>query len=284
MIWGLDLTAHSGADHIVEGFGINLVDMSPRDSQVLYEPTASDHLLATKLARRAGEALLKVRSRLINADQSTLRSTGDKISHELITGALARERPNDAVLSEEGKDDPRRLESDRVWIIDPLDGTREFGEPPRTDWAVHVALCERGLPTAAAVALPAVGVVLTTDRTPFLAATSPARPRVMASRTRPGRAAEIVASAISGDVVSLGSAGAKAMAVVRGEAEVYVHTGGQFEWDSCAPVGVCLTAGLHASRIDGSQLVYNSADPYLPDLLICRPELKDDCLDALRCL
>ncbi|HEX7444230.1 MAG TPA: 3'(2'),5'-bisphosphate nucleotidase CysQ, partial [Acidimicrobiales bacterium] len=190
----------------------------------------------------------------------------------------------DAVLSEEGRDDPARLTAARVWIVDPLDGTREFGEPPRTDWAVHVALVVAGRPVAGAVALPALGLTLGTRPAPSplppLPA-SPYTPRVIVSRSRPPAAATWLAEHLGGELVPMGSAGAKAMAVVRGEADVYAHSGGQFEWDSCAPVAVAAAAGLHVSRLDGSPLRYNNADPYLPDLLICRRELADASLQAL---
>ncbi|MFV2039905.1 MAG: 3'(2'),5'-bisphosphate nucleotidase CysQ, partial [Acidimicrobiales bacterium] len=187
-------------------------------------------------------------------------------------------RPADAVLSEEGSDDPSRLTAARVWIIDPLDGTREFGEPPRTDWAVHVALVENGRPTAGAVALPALGVTLSTCFPPTLPAATGGAPRIICSRTRPGPAAELLGDKLDGELIYMGSAGAKAMAVVRGDADIYAHTGGQYEWDSCAPVAVAEAAGLHTSRLDGSPLVYNTPDPYLPDLLICRRELAEQVL------
>ena len=185
------------------------------------------------------------------------------------------------MLSEEGKDDQARLGADRVWIVDPLDGTREFGEVPRTDWAVHVALVEDGVPTAGAVALPGLRLTLSTAE-PATLPDAPRWPaRVICSRTRPGPAAETVVAALGGELVTMGSAGAKTMAVLRGEADIYPHTGGQYEWDSCAPVAVALAAGLHASRLDGSPLRYNQADVYLPDLLVCRPELLEATLAAL---
>ncbi len=194
---------------------------------------------------------------------------------------LGELHPEDAVLSEEGKDDARRLDAERVWIIDPLDGTREFGEPPRTDWAVHVALVIGGEPVAGAVALPARGLVLSTAAPPSL--TNPSHAiRLAVSRTRPPAAAEQLAGALGAELVPMGSAGAKAMAVVLGEADVYAHSGGQYEWDSAAPVAVARSAGLHCSRLDGAPLVYNRPDSWLPDLLICRPELAERVLAALR--
>ncbi len=244
---------------------------------------AADHELAAELARRAGEVLLTVRAELTGAGASgaDLKDTGDRRAHELLMALIAAARPNDAVLSEEGKDDKARLGADRVWIIDPLDGTREFGEPPRSDWAVHVALVENHTPTAGAVGLPALGLTLSTASPP---PTPPVRldsPRVIASRTRPGPAAETLVDALSGELIHMGSAGAKAMAVVRGEADIYAHTGGQYEWDSCAPVAVAAAAGLHVSRLDGSPLRYNQDDVYLPDLLICHDALVGPVLDAL---
>src|SRR4051812_18182993 len=196
-------------------------------------------------------------------------------------GLAERLTAGDAVLSEEGKDDAARLEAARVWIVDPLDGTREFGEPPRSDWAVHVALVVASAPVAGAVALPALEMVLGTSPAAVLPPAFDGPPRVIVSRSRPPAAATWLADQLAGQLVELGSAGAKAMAVVRGQADIYAHSGGQYEWDSCAPVAVAAAAGLHASRIDGSPLVYNRAEPYLPDLLICRPELAVEALAAL---
>jgi 3'(2'), 5'-bisphosphate nucleotidase len=242
-----------------------------------------DHALAARLATEAGRLLVKLRADLLEggADPGTLKDEGDRRANELLLASLHRERPDDAVLSEEAKDDPARLAASRVWIIDPLDGTREFGEPPRTDWAVHVALVEDGEPVAGAVALPALEQTLSTSSPPELAPAVDGPPRVVVSRTRPPAAAVTLAEALGAVLVEMGSAGAKAMAVVRGEVDVYAHSGGQYEWDSCAPVAVAAAAGLHVSRIDGSPLRYNNADPYLPDLLICRPELAEASIDAL---
>ena len=244
--------------------------------------TPEDHALAEALATTAGNLLCEVRARLADegATRQELREAGDRQAHDLLMAALATERPGDAVLSEEGaahRVHPDRSGAQRVWIIDPLDGTREFSEPPRTDWAVHVALAEGGLPTVGAVALPALGVTLSTDAAAEATEFSPvpAQPRVVVSRTRPPAEALAVAEALGGVLVEMGSAGAKAMALVRGEADVYVHSGGQYEWDNCAPVAVAAQVGLHTSRLDGSPLTYNHADPYLPDLVICRAELAD---------
>lgn len=244
--------------------------------------TPDDHRLAADLATRAGELLVDVRAELADTvDGKTLKDEGDRRSHEFLMRLLAEHRPDDAVLSEEGKDDLDRLSAARVWIVDPLDGTREFGEPPRSDWAVHVALVEAGAPTAGAVALPGLGVTLHSGEPPEVPAAPEGGPRIICSRTRPGPAAERLAEVLDGELIYMGSAGAKAMAVVRGEADIYAHTGGQYEWDSCAPVAVAQAAGLSATRLDGSPLVYNNEDTYLPDLLICRPELTDAVLGVL---
>ena len=249
-------------------------------------PTAPavDHILAADLAGRAGELLLEIRRPLEQGeapDAQAVKDDGDRRANDLLLEALAAERSSDATLSEESKDDRSRLEAERVWIIDPLDGTREFGEPPRVDWAVHVALVVDGRPVAGAVALPAIGQVLSSDPPETVALPHTGRPRLVVSRTRPPAAATFVAAQLDAELVEMGSAGAKAMSVIRGESDAYVHSGGQYEWDSCAPVAVAQAAGLHCSRIDGSPLMYNNPDPYLPDLLICRPELADDVLAAL---
>jgi 3'(2'), 5'-bisphosphate nucleotidase len=245
--------------------------------------STADHELAAAIARQAGELLLDVRAaaEAEGADDKTTRSRGDLTSNDLILAELARERPGDAVLSEESKDDPIRLTAERVWIVDPLDGTREFAEFGRTDWAVHVALVSTGTPIAAAVALPALGEVLSTVSPPPLPAAHAGAPRLVVSRTRPPKITDHLAKVLSAELVPMGSAGAKAMAVVRGEVDVYAHGGGQYEWDSAAPVGVAAAAGLHVSRLDGSPLVYNQPDPYMPDLLVCRPELAAAVLAAI---
>jgi 3'(2'), 5'-bisphosphate nucleotidase len=245
---------------------------------------AADHELAASLATQAGELLIRLRSELTDrgASAKELKDEGDRQSHELLMAALAEARPGDAVLSEEGKDDKARLDAERVWIVDPVDGTREFSEPPRSDWAVHVALVIDGAVAGGAVALPALGETLGTGPlAPSLAPADPGSPRVVVSRTRPPEAAMTVVEALEGRLVEMGSAGAKTMSVVRGESDVYVHSGGQYEWDSAAPVAVAQAAGLHTSRIDGSPLVYNRPDPYLPDLLVCRSEYTDAVLAAL---
>lgn len=226
----------------------------------------ADSRLAAELATHAGELLLELRA------SGGTGAQGDSQSNEFLTRELSRARPDDAILSEESADDPRRLTADRVWIIDPLDGTKEFGLTGRSDWAVHVALWERGREiTAAAVALPALGTIYSTDDLAPTPHTGDDR-RILVSASRPPSCAAHVASAFEAELTGMGSAGAKTMAVLRGEADAYLHAGGQYEWDSAAPAGVALAAGLHASRLDGSPLRYNQTDPYLPDLLICRVE------------
>ena len=237
----------------------------------------TDHELAALLASEAGRLLLDVRTEFADASAEDRKAAGDKRSHDFLMAALAAERPGDAVLSEEGVDDPVRLSAQRVWIVDPLDGTREFSELDRTDWAVHVALWEAGELVAGAGALPAQDITLAT---PSVAAPppSPAVPRIVVSRTRPPAVALAVKEALGGELVEMGSAGAKVASVVQGLSDVYVHAGGQYEWDSAAPVAVARAAGLHTSRIDGSPLIYNQRDSKLPDLIVCRPELAEAVL------
>ena len=237
----------------------------------------NDHEVAARLATEAGQLLLAVREELADATAAERKAAGDKRSHDYLMEALARERPDDAVLSEEGVDDPVRLSAQRVWIVDPLDGTREFSELGREDWAVHVALWQSGALVAGAVALPAQGVTLATpDPAPPPAHSG--EPRIVVSRTRPPAVALQVRDQLNGALVEMGSAGAKVAAVIQGLADIYVHAGGQYEWDSAAPVAVARAAGLHTSRIDGSPLEYNRADPLLPDLVVCRPEYADAVL------
>ena len=242
---------------------------------------SDDGRLAADLAAEAGRRLLARRDRGGDADE--LRRDGDRLSHEFLAAELARERPGDAVLSEEGSDDTARLSSSRVWIVDPLDGTREFGEAGRSDWAVHVALWEAGELTAGAVALPAEGSVLSTaDPHPAAAlAAGNGQLRFMVSRTRPPEFVQRLSDQAGAALLPLGSAGAKAAQVICGAADAYVHSGGQYEWDSAAPVAVARAAGLHASRIDGSELRYNQEHPWMPDILICRPALAGMLLGAI---
>ena len=211
--------------------------------------TSDDHVLAAELAEQAGTRLLDLRAAGGSPDE--LRKAGDRLSHEFLAAELAARRPGDAVLSEEGRDNPARLSAHRVWIVDPLDGTREFGEAGRTDWAVHVALWDRGSLTAGAVALPAQGQVLSTAAPPVVPSTAPGGPglagrnlRVVVSRTRPPAFLERLSELAGLTLVPLGSAGAKAAAVMQGAADAYVHAGGQYEWDSAAPVAVAVGGGL----------------------------------------
>ncbi len=232
-----------------------------------------DNALAALLAYEAGAGLLELQREAVanKTDPRELKDQGDRDSQRLLARLLREHRPNDAVLSEEAPDDPARLDADRVWIIDPLDGTREFSEG-RDDWAVHVALWSGGDLTAGAVALPALGRVLTTlDPPPTWE--HPSLIRLAVSRTRATPLVETLANDLAADMVPMGSAGYKVAAIVRGEVDAYVHAGGQYEWDSAAPVAVARAAGLFASRIDGSPLRYNAASPYLPDLVVCNPSL-----------
>jgi 3'(2'), 5'-bisphosphate nucleotidase len=264
-------------------------------------PALDDHALAADLAERAGRLLLELRA--TGGDPDVLRKAGDRQSHEFLMAELAKARPGDAVLSEEGIDDKARLTADRVWIVDPLDGTREFGEPGRSDWAVHVALWARDAPAplgqgpesspaaagagdliAGAVALPAQGRVLSTA-TPmtFPAGDGAQRPlRMVVSRSRASDLVKNVAARIRAELVPCGSAGAKAATVVLGENDVYLHSGGFYEWDTAAPVAVARANGFHVSRIDGSPVVYNQEDPFLPDILVCRPAIAPVLLNAIR--
>lgn len=238
----------------------------------------SDVRLAARLATEAGELLLALQ-RNGDLEGKALGAEGDRIANAYLCRSLRELRPDDALLSEEEKDSEERLSARRVWIIDPLDGTREYGEG-RTDWAVHVALAIDGVATVGAVALPSLNVTLSSGASIKLA--RPNKPlRMVVSRTRPAAEAVEVAELIGAELVPMGSAGAKAMAVVRGEADIYLHTGGQREWDNCAPVAVAEATGLHVSRVDGSPMRYNNADTSLPDLLICRPELANIALKAV---
>ncbi|HZB39474.1 MAG TPA: 3'(2'),5'-bisphosphate nucleotidase CysQ [Ilumatobacter sp.] len=242
----------------------------------------TDTELAARLADQAGRLLMDLR-RDLNGQGTPMWDVmdhGDAASHRFIADELREHRPDDAVLDEEGAEDPRRFEAERVWIIDPLDGTREYGEG-RHDWAVHVALWGRDRFIAGAVALPALDRVLATDPAPVVPAFDRERPRLVTSRTRAPYAAVVVANALGAEPLRMGSAGAKAMAVVLGEADIYLHDGGMYQWDSAAPAAVAIAAGLHVSRVDGSALVYNERSEWLPDFLVCRPELSQPVLDAL---
>jgi 3'(2'), 5'-bisphosphate nucleotidase len=251
--------------------------------------THDDHALARDLATEAGALLLRLRADRGFGDLKALRDAGDRESHIYLTEALARQRPGDSVLSEEGKDELSRLDAERVWIVDPLDGTREYAEEGRGDWAVHVALWERdgdgsGRLTAGAVALPSQGRTLSTAEPIELSRVDTRHIRVAVSRSRPPEFATRLAEHLDIDVdlVPIGSAGAKVAAVLLGDVDAYVHAGGQYEWDSAAPVAVAHAVGAHASRIDGSELTYNQEDTNLPDILVCHPELAPTLLAGIR--
>jgi 3'(2'), 5'-bisphosphate nucleotidase len=239
----------------------------------------TDLELAHHIAEIAGSLLLTLQKSELFVDKQ-LGKAGDRVANAFIMEALKTQRPDDAVLSEEEKDSAARLSASRVWIVDPLDGTREYGEG-RTDWAVHIALAIDGKPVIGAVALP--GIPATYDSRPgFRIPPRKGRSRMLVSRTRPAKEAVAVAEALDADLIPMGSAGAKAMAILRGEADIYLHTGGQYEWDNCAPAAVAIAAGLHVSRIDGTPLTYNNENPYLPDLLICRKDEAEHILDLIK--
>jgi 3'(2'), 5'-bisphosphate nucleotidase len=250
---------------------------------------SDDHALAAWAADQAGALLLDVRGQ--GLEGRALKDAGDLAAHELLMKLLAEHRPDDAILSEEEHRGTSSIHdrhtAERVWIIDPLDGTREFSEPPREDWAVHVALWRRspqgeGELVAGAVALPAIGMTFHTGAAPAVPPSSAAHPRIAVSRTRPPRFVEAMAEEMGAELVPMGSAGAKVMSVVRDVSDAYVHTGGQYEWDSAAPVAVARAAGLFTSRVDGSPLLYNQDDVLLPDLIVCRPELAEPILACVR--
>jgi 3'(2'), 5'-bisphosphate nucleotidase len=267
-------------------------------------PPPTDAAFASWLAERVGAALFALREETGYADPAALRAEGDRHAHEMIMESLRRWRPADAVLSEEeagardaytGGDLPKRLTADRVWIVDPLDGTREFGEPERVDWAVHIALWQRhvgageeaasdtGRLVAGAVALPAQFLVLGTDAPPAYPPLGPVSTalRIAVSRSRPPAFLDALADSLGAELIPMGSAGAKIAAVITGDVDAYVHAGGQYEWDSAAPVAVAAATGLHTSRTDGTTLEYNRPDPRLPDLVVCRKDLADRLLAAL---
>ncbi len=248
----------------------------------------TDAQLATRLAVQTGRLLLELRESMFagGAPSWQVMDNGDINAHRFLMREFGTHRPDDAVLSEEGADDFKRLKSDRVWIVDPLDGTNEYGERGRHDWAVHIALWEKGAMQlggliAGAVSLPAMDVVFATDPPPPFPERRFEKPRLITSRNRAPYAAVIVANELGCEAVRLGSAGAKAMAVVLGEADIYIHDGGMYQWDSAAPAAVAAAAGMHVSRIDGSPLEYNEREAWLPDFILCRPEFAEPILDAL---
>jgi 3'(2'), 5'-bisphosphate nucleotidase len=252
------------------------------DDEHLLDPAVrvDDHALAAWLATTAGHRLLEVREGGLVGRE--LKDAGDQAAHELLARLLAQHRPDDALLSEEGQDDKARLRSRRVWIVDPLDGTREFSEIPRDDWAVHVALWEDGELTAGAVALPALGETFHTGEPRFVPPRTSDRPRIAVSRTRPPAFVQALAEEMDAELVPMGSAGVKVISIVRDVTDAYVHAGGQYEWDNAAPVAVARAAGLFCSRVDGSELRYNQDDVSLPDLVVCRPELSEQILEFVR--
>ena len=244
----------------------------------------SDAEFAARLAVEAGQILVELREDLFarGASHWEVKDAGDAAAQEYLAAQLHQHRPDDAVLSEEeGQTDRRRFGADRVWIIDPLDGTREYAERGRHDWAVHIALWEDDQFGAAAVSLPAISALFCTEPASPLPPVDRERPLLVTSRSRAPYAAILVADGLGCDATRLGSAGAKAMSVVMGQTDIYVHDGGMYQWDSAAPAAVAQAAGFHASRIDGSPLVYNDRDPWLPDFMICRPELAEPVLDAI---
>ncbi len=241
----------------------------------------TDAMLAERLATEAGRLVLALQSES-GLTGAALGKAGDQCGNDFLMKALRAARPDDAILSEEEKDSDYRIGRSRLWVIDPLDGTREYSEK-RDDWAIHVALAVDGVAAVGAVALPAMRLTLTSNAPlPLAAANAPLR--MLVSRTRPASEALAVAKALGAELLPMGSAGAKAMAVLRGEADIYLHTGGQYEWDNCAPVAVAQAAGLHVSRVDGSPMRYNNADTFVPDLLICRPELAERVLREVAAL
>ncbi|MBM6402869.1 3'(2'),5'-bisphosphate nucleotidase CysQ [Phycicoccus sp. CSK15P-2] len=243
--------------------------------------TLTDHDVAAHVADQAGRLLVEMRADRADLEGRELKDHGDRVAHDRIMALLGELRPDDAVLSEEGADDARRLSAPRVWIVDPLDGTREFSERPRDDWAVHVALWQGGTLVAGAVALPARALVYRMDAPAAL----PERPdgpvRLAVSRSRPPEFVVELAGRLGAELTPMGSAGVKAMAVLDGTVDAYVHAGGQYEWDSAAPVAVAIGHGLAPTRVDGSPLEYNREKPYLPDLVVARPEVLDELRAAL---
>lgn len=244
----------------------------------------TDQQLASRVATEAGAMLVELRDELVavGIHYWDLKDEGDVAGHRYIMSALNAERPDDEILSEEAADNRRRLNAERVWIIDPIDGTNEFAEHPRHDWAIHIALWEAGELTAASVALPTLGITFDASPAAVVPPSTRARPLLVTSRSRNPYCAVMVANALGCDVARLGSAGAKAMAIVMGEADIYVHDGGMYQWDSAAPSAVAKAAGLHVSRIDGSPLEYNKESLWLPDFLVCRTELAEPALNALK--
>lgn len=234
----------------------------------------SDASLARLLAEGTGDLLKGIRSAGLLRGRA-LGAAGDHLAQNWIERCLRQHRPDDGMLSEEANDDETRLGKDRVWVLDPLDGTKEYATG-RQDWAIHIALVENGIPTHAAVGLPDLGAIFSTADAK--AVLGPYSRKIAISHNHPPAIATHIAEKLGFETLSMGSAGAKAMHVLLGDADAYIHAGGQYEWDQAAPVGVAKAAGLHCSHLDGSELTFNHKDAYVHDLLICRPELKDEIL------
>ena len=246
-----------------------------------------DHLLAANLAESAGRMLVDCRSgaagQLLGG--SSLAHEGDQRAHLHLLTRLQEARPDDAVLSEEGADDAQRLDSSRLWVIDPLDGSRDYGFG-NDEWAVHVGLVEDGKIVAGAVALSALDLLFHTGEGEGPACAVDEnnpnrRPVIVTARSRVNAEGMLLAHELGADVFACGSAGVKAMLVVNGTADAYVHASPLYEWDVCAPAAVAQSAGLHVSDAAGDPLVFNQARPVVNSFLVCRPELVDDILSAL---
>lgn len=252
------------------------VSVSDTSSEPSIVPT-NDHRIAANLALRAGQALLEYREAELDKpfyDQWDVRDGGDRLAHELLVDELAGLCPHDIVMSEEGRDNPARLEADRTWIVDPLDGTYDFPFADSIEWAVHVALVEDGLPTAAAVSVPGFDQVFATDSGPCAARGERDAPLVVSGRSNGYFGAE-VARALDGGLTACGSSGVKAMLVVAGQVDVYVHGSGLYEWDVCAPAAVAEAAGLVVTDIHGDEIRYNKPDPVVGGFVVSRPEFAD---------
>lgn len=256
----------------------------------------NDSELSRDVAIEAGRLLLDLRATygdLDPADVDTanrLRKEADRASHLLIADRISAARPDDVILSEEGKDDPARLVADRVWIVDPLDGTFEFGQG-RSDFAVHIVLWVRDAlsPTgarlvASTVELPAQGLTRTDIDTPDVSFALPTdRPiRIVASRSRAPKwlpdAVAVLADRMGREVevIDVGSVGAKVNEILCGRADAYVHDTGFYEWDVAAPYAVAHRYGLHASHVGGEPIRFNQDPPYVTSLLVSIPTLLDD--------
>jgi 3'(2'), 5'-bisphosphate nucleotidase len=247
----------------------------------------TDAAFAAEIAREAGNALLELRAGFGPVDSEerrlALKDAGDEVAQGLLSQRLTAGRPGDAVLSEEAVDSDARLSADRVWIIDPLDGTDEYSQG-RTDFAVHVALWTRGLGlTDAVVDVPALGEVWRTDAPRVVGALPAHRAlRIVVSRSRPPAgltrlledvSADLAAAGITErgiEVANVGSVGAKLGEVMAGRAEAYLHPGGLNEWDLAAPQACAVAAGFVAL---GPDQAFNQMPPKAGPVLICHPAL-----------